>query len=282
MKTRISLFILLLTLSKTVAQIPESPNIYGMFYKHNCKTVSSYGIEKKGEYVYIFADSVHLRAGRTVHSKSLTWLHVGQKVKVLDWTQRYDYEVSGHKDSWYKVQTEDGQRGFVFGSLLSKGFLTYDLDKDGQKELIMIGSDFHHPKHSCLRIMQAHNLLTDMRVDSTCLDADCENLPMLRIIKDPKLANQIVIEVSAGSNFCGSYWRSTYFYWTNNQLNHIFSVDVAQYKNDPFLATRFPSDAGGVRNQIVVHKYSEDKNGKIKFTPKQAYAFADSTFKRIR
>ena len=245
-------FFLLLS-SFGIAQNIETINIYGLFYKHQCKTTVAYQELKKHQTAYSIADQVIVRSDSSLNGNVLEKLALAEAVEVLDWTVSYQYEVNGHGDRWVKVKTQKGITGFVYGVLLAKVFLKYDFNKNGASDLILLGSDYQSSSNAVLKVVENGRLIANMQVADVYVDANSETFAMLRIIDDPGLQGSLILEAAAGSNFCATIWQSAFYYWQYD-MKEIFNVLIRHNKSDSFDFIIFPSDHNGQKNQIIIHE----------------------------
>ena len=208
--------------SNCISQNKDHYKKYGLFFNHACENIYSTA-SKLNETSYVFADNVNLRLDSTQNGKILEKIKQGDKVEVLDFTTSYTYKISGHGEPWIKIKTENENIGYVYGALITKNYLKYDLNKNGIEELILLGNDFTNPPYGRLKIIENQELLANQTIDSICIDANCETLVMLRILKDPSLSNKEIIEIGTGSNYCQSVWTSNYYYYNNqHKLDKLF------------------------------------------------------------
>ncbi len=252
------LIILILALSRCVCLSQEVDHFkeYGLFFNHNCEIEYS-NQTKIGKKSYVYGNNVNLRSDSSLNSDVVETLNQGESIEVLYSTRNYAYKIKEHGEPWLKIKTKQGKIGFVYGALIAKNYLNYDLNKNGVKELILLGNDFLNPPNATIKIFEKGKLIVVKKIESLCIDTHCESLVMLRIIKDTKLSNKEIIEAGTGSNYCRASWTSNFLCFQNDDLEILFSEHLGYGKNTRIL---FPSDKGGVKNHIIVEKDVQSGN----------------------
>jgi hypothetical protein len=102
-----------------------------------------------GVTAHSFADRVNVRREASTGGAVVAALKLGAPVEILDRGRDEDaLELRGLRECWYKVRGEaellsSGSRGtakgWVWGGLLAKVALSFDFDRDGTNELLLVG-----------------------------------------------------------------------------------------------------------------------------------------------
>lgn len=130
-----SLFILLIILGGTL-RLQGSNDMPGQ------KGAYDYGRFRTNAQVFLFADSVNVREKPAADSALLETLPLGTPVRIRE-TPEIQFIWKGIKSYWYGVSFKDSKgkerSGYIWGGFLSLAGIRSDLDKDGEKELLLIG-----------------------------------------------------------------------------------------------------------------------------------------------
>lgn len=187
-----------------------------------------------GAQLYAFGEAVKVYRYPDQRSEVLTKLKDGQAVN-----NRSDYrnvreikdgEINGYRDIWFKIRTDKGTSGYVFGAQLAKGWRWADLNGDHQKELIMLGVS-PSPRKSYsdiraeVRILQHGQLLYNTPIPGLCVFEECGSSPMLRIIHNQPYQGGIVVEASTMTVGCFTGIERAFFYWNGRQLESVFHAE---------------------------------------------------------
>ncbi|RTR36418.1 hypothetical protein EKG37_02355, partial [Robertmurraya yapensis] len=77
------------------------------------------------EDLWLVKDGRTLRSSSTTSSSNIGWVPTGAKVRILD----YEYTPGVTHTEWYQVQTESGQRGWIWGAIATSGNSGFNLIK---------------------------------------------------------------------------------------------------------------------------------------------------------
>lgn len=262
------------------AQDLGQKNAFGVFFEHECSSIPS-AISQVGNISYVFGKNVNLRSDSSLNGKVLEKLDEGDELKIISYTQNYAYEIEGHGEPWIQVKTSKGNIGYVYGALVAKNYLIYDLTKNGFKELILLGNDFTNPPYGQLKVFGAGELLMTEKIDSICIDTHCETMVMMRVLVDQKLSNKEILEIGTGSNHCSSIWTSTYFDISKGKIVKIFTKTILKSSSSFFDKIVFPSDVDGIDGAITIMKcksFREKKKWLSECSLLRSYKLVDDKF----
>lgn len=232
-----------------------------MFFNHESEIILG---ERIGEGLisYINGNNVNLRKDSFLSAEIIEKLSLGEEIKILEIYYTHIVQIFGHGESWVKVRSKGGIVGYIYGALISKSHIKYDLNKNGVEELILLGNEFMNPPNGIIKIIENSTLIQVIKIDSLCLDRHCISSQILRIIKDPKLSSIEILEVGSGINSCSTIWRSSYFYMSNYELTKIFDKKTVINNSGYLDQVVFPSDPNGIEGEIIIRKCIPfNKNG---------------------
>lgn len=219
-----------------------------------------------GSQLYAFGDEVKMYRYPDQHSEILAKLKDGQSLR-----NRSDYrkvqhipdgEVNGYRDIWFKVSTDQGVCGYVFGSQIAKGWRWADLTGDQQQELILLGVS-PSPRRNFsdiraeIRILQDDQLLYNTSVPGLCVFEECGSSPMLRILKDEPYRGGIIVEASTMTVGCLTGIERAFFFWNGRQLESVFHAEYTvdkEYDRHAFQVR----DPEAVRTMICNYKQQDE------------------------
>lgn len=215
-----------------------------------------------GSNLYVFGDNVRIHRYPDQRSEVLASLNDGQKVQnrsdYRNIHQPPDGEMNGYWDIWYKVSTEAGVIGYVFGTQIAKGWRWADLTGDRNPELVMLGVSPSPRKaysdiNAEIRILQSGRMLYSTGISGLCVFEECGSSPMLRIIKDQPIKGGIVVEASTMTVGCFTGIERAFFYWNGQQLESVFHAEYTvdrEYDRQSFKV----QDTHNVKTMICNYK----------------------------
>lgn len=215
-----------------------------------------------GSQLFAFGEDVKVYRRPDHHSEVVGKLRDGQAVQ-----NRSDYrtaqqipdgEWNGYRDIWFKVCTDNGASGYVFGAQLAKGWRWADLNGDHQNELVMLGVSPNPRKNFSdikaeLRILQNGQLLYNTSIPGLCVFEECGSSPMLRILYDQPYQGDIVVEASTMTVGCFTGIERAFFYWNGRQLESVFHAEYTidrEYDRQSFRV----QDPKAVRTMMCSYK----------------------------
>jgi hypothetical protein len=226
--------------------------------------------------LYIFEYETPLMREPCTDSQVLDHLSIGQEVTNLTTfslgNALQEDQIKGYDDLWYPVKTISSKgesiQGYVWGAYLAKGWKHFDLEQDGQTELILLGVS-SHPRNipeniqAEIRILQGPQLLTQVQVPGLCVFEECASSALLRVIPDQPQPGHQIIEASTLTVGCEVSIEKNYFYWDGVQLKRVMYGELAF---EPFQKT-----------ESFISEKRLKKNGQYEIT-ECTYAGEDENF----
>ena len=207
---------------------------YEWFNQHSKTT----HIFQEGATLYTFDEQTLVYRRPSSDASIITKLQIGQRVRN---SSRLDAPLpentwNGYTDIWLKVKGKDAQgkafTGFVKGAQLAKTWSFIDVNKDGKKELIMLGiSSLKRQKitdiKAELRVVQHKKLRYQKIVPGLCVFEECNSMALVRQVPHE---HRIILEASTITLGCWTAIEKTYFLWNGNSLDLIYHAEKTTQK----------------------------------------------------
>lgn len=213
--------------------------------------------------VYVLGDSVNIRQEASTSAKTVAVVSIGTRVKILQKTE-VQLNLNGFTMSWYKVEFNNKQKGYVWGGKLAKNSFRSSKNTDyifhfGLEKMVEGRGTYQ------IRVEKNHKEVQRMSFEGFSGEQKPHEITNhgcrgLTTIDD-------VLYVDANAEFCGDGGGSIVFFWSGNKLYNIETLyDVADapvFATDIFI---FPADMEGKKGQILLHEevgeyiFSEDEN----------------------
>jgi hypothetical protein len=212
--------------------------------------------------LYVLGDSVNIRQEASTSAKTVAIVAIGTKVKIIKKTET-QLTLNGFTMSWYQVEFNSKQKGYVWGGKLAKNSFRSSKNTDyifhyGLEKMVE-GQAFYQ-----IRVEKNHKEVQRVSFEG-----------FFGKEKDHTITNygnrgvsniDDVLYVDADAQFCGDDGGSIVFFFSGSKLYSIQKLyDVADapvFATDTFI---FPADMEGKKGQILLHEeageyiFSEDE-----------------------
>lgn len=212
----------------------EQSRYYEWFNQHS-KTSH---IFQEGAPLYTFDEQTTVFCQPSTKASVITKLQIGQRVQNFS---KHDTPLpentwNGYEDIWLKIKGKDAKgktfHGYVKGAQLAKTWSFIDLNKDGKKELVMLGISSIKRQQMTdikaeLRIVQNKKLRYQKIVPGLCVFEECNSMALIRQVPHN---HTIILEASTISLGCWTAIEKTYFLWNGNSLDLIYHAEKTKQK----------------------------------------------------
>ncbi len=258
--------------------IPPADPYYKWFQNHTQAT----DLYDKGSRLFVFNAGSPLFEYPDPTSPVLTKLPLAASVTTLSYPEDNDGPLfyKGYQDYWYEVSfvSRSGEylKGYLWGGDLAKGWSLTDLDRDGVKEIVLLGI---HPGasrsssgQSVLKWVKAGRTQLFQPTSDHCVSEACSVNVLLRIISDKIWTGMQILEVSTMQIGCDSGMKRSFYYWNGDQFTKVYQNKWSEETKEiaePFVYSRQSSnDPNQAQSYTCTFSYmGKDHNPVWRCTP---------------
>jgi hypothetical protein len=220
---------LFLSSSLLLAQVRYTGEEYRDYYEwfHQYSQTPDFYLD--GTQLISFVENTPVKQSPKSQSPTLGTLMLGQAVTnfSIPVAKAVFSEHHGYREQWFLVEAccADGNvySGYVWGGFLAKSWQYFDLEGDGNKELIALGLSTNPRQapediRASLKVIQNGKLVQALELEGICLFEDCGASSLLRVFDFNTSDKTIVFESSIFTAGCLTGIDKALVAWDGQQL----------------------------------------------------------------
>lgn len=237
MKIQLSALLVLTGMSFMLSgQVRYTGEMYRDYYQwfHQYSQTADFYLD--GTELISFVDDASVHSQPSAHSSQLATLQLGQGVTniAVPVAKTVFSSQNGYREQWFQVAVcqPDGnlQKGYIWGGYLAKSWRFFDVDADGQQELIALGlsQDVRQQPQSIqaeLKIIKASKEIAKLVLESFCLFEDCGSSSLLRIFDFRQSSGKTVFEASTFTTGCLTGIDKALIAWDGKQFQLVYQAE---------------------------------------------------------
>ncbi len=245
--TATALFFSALTLQGQVRYTGDEFRSYYDWFHQYSQTAEQF---TNGATLYTFTEGTTIYSSASAQASVLTQLPIAHPITnrlQADETPRKG-TINGYTDNWLPVDGCDANgnnfQGYVWGGQLAKGWRAYDIDRDGQQDMILFGLNQEtrtapEDLRAEIRLVTNGSLLAQTTLTGMCVFDECDASTLLRILTPTanSTATDLVLEASVLTVGCMTGVDKAFVHWNGQRLECIYQAEYTtghQYASRSF------------------------------------------------